>query len=308
MIYLDATAIDCWLRCREAYRLRYLQPIFHPAKPEAEHGIQPIEPSIHQAFGHAVHIAIEAFWKGYKYEDAVALAYQDMEAFPVQLLNPLNADKWRDLGNALPDMIASYFDGVEYEEGTEIEREFDLAWNSSVRVCGKIDRFHRGHVFDLKTASEIGRTWKADYRNSLLRSFQFGLYDWAHRVRETAPAGVTVECLVKPYKGKPARLELFPLPEIVAYRKRFDQQLKWVVSEIQHYHENYLSQHPWPMASDQTCSGKYSPCDYREGCNKGWTPKILESYKPREEHLETRKRANERSVQVTTEGGAPVSR
>ena len=47
MIYLDSSAIDTWLLCREAYRQRYVV------------NRVPSEPSIHLAFGHAVHVAVE---------------------------------------------------------------------------------------------------------------------------------------------------------------------------------------------------------------------------------------------------------
>ena len=341
MIYLDATAIDTFLQCREKHRQRYLE------------NRASTYPSIHLAFGHSVHVAVEACWdcpacpeckskvKGHyplkgcscdwheydywraSYEQAMKLAAEDMEKFPEHLLTPPDQQKWRDLALALPEMVAAYFDGVEFEEGAEVEQEWSepylgtcdcdpahshihdekcRKWFPNVALCGKIDRYHKGILYDVKTASEIGRTWKSDYRATLLRTFQFGLYDWYLRQRDgvidvTKPSELTkqheyypstckIEVLVKPYKGKPARLEVFDLPEITVYRKRFEQQLAWVVTEIVRYHEQYAEQKPWPMASSQTCQGKFSACEYIDGCNKGWTPKVLEGYKTREEHLE----------------------
>lgn len=295
MIYLDATAIDTWLLCREAYRQRYVV------------NRVPAEPSIHQAFGHAVHVAVEAWHKGSEYEECLKLAATEMEKFPEEKLNPRTSLKWRELALALPDCVAVYCDGVEPASASEIEKEWSVPFTRNMAIlCGKIDRYASGVLYDVKTASEIGNTWKSDYRATLLRTFQFGLYDWykreeAKRLSAEQPVTCKVECIVKPYRGKPARLEIFDLPEITVYRKRFDQQLDWVVREIAHYHEQLLGTKPWPMASSQTCTGKFSACDYLPICNGGETPKILAKYKQREEHLQLRKEMqNEQSIQTTS--------
>lgn len=106
-LMLDSTAISDWLSCREYYRLRHL---------EQGSGISPKEPSIHQAFGHAVHLSTEAFWNGKSYEEALGLAVDDMAKFPEHLLNPVNAEKWKELGQSLVDIVAVYVDNVEYDE------------------------------------------------------------------------------------------------------------------------------------------------------------------------------------------------
>jgi hypothetical protein len=282
MIYLDATAIDTFLACRESYRQRYL-----------ENRVQ-AEPSVHLAFGHAVHTAVEWWHKGETYNQVLMRAAVEMEKAQNEFGGSLRPDlelKWRELGLALPECVAVYCDGVEPEPEAILEQEWETVYdleNPTVTLCGKIDRYNpiTRVLYDVKTASEIGRTWRADYKATLLRTFQFGLYDWCR-----TPDAVKIECIIKPYRGKPARLEVFDLPEILVYRKRFDQQLAWVVRDIAEYHEKYQLVKPWPMASSQICQGKFQACPYIEICNKGESPKILDRYKKREEHLDIRKMA-----------------
>ena len=300
MIYLDSTSIDTFLTCREQYRQRYL-----------ENRVQ-AEPSVHLAFGHAVHTAVEWWHKGESYNQVLMRAAVEMEKAQNELGGSLRPDlelKWRELGMALPECVAAYCDGVEPDTEASIEYEWQYLFLDyldlpHVTLCGKIDRYSQsGNLFDVKTASEIGRTWKSDYRATLLRTFQFGLYDWYLRQRDRVgppwPQAVKVECIVKPYRGKPARLEVFDLPEILVYRKRFDQQLAWVTREIAEYREKYAGVKPWPMASSQICQGKFQACPYLPICNGGESPKILERYKQREEHLQIRMNAhNEQSIQA----------
>jgi hypothetical protein len=284
MIYLDATAIDTFLTCRESYRQRYLK------------NRVPAEPSVHLAFGHAVHTAVEYWHKGEKYEQCLYRAAVEMEKSGNEFEGRLRPDieiKWRELGLALPECVAAYCDGVAADGDAVVEYEWEKQYKG-VTLCGKVDRFSSNVMYDVKTASEVGRTWKSDYRSTLLRTFQFGLYDWMFK-----PAAIKIECIVKPYRGKPARLEIFDLPEILVYRKRFDQQLAWVVSEIVSYHEKYENVKPWPMASSQICQGKFQACPYLPICNQGESPRILERYKQREEHLQIRMNAhNEQSIQT----------
>lgn len=276
MIYLDSTAIETFLTCREAYRRRYIE------------NIVPEHPSIHLAFGHAVHKAVEYWHKGWEYKKCLYFAAEEMEAVDENAFAPKDREKWQEMALSLPAMVAVYCDGVEPQLNAEIEQEWMFETSlfpGLVTLCGKIDRYADGVLYDVKTASEIGRTWHHDYKQTLLRTFQFGLYDWYKRQTEDAPVAVKVECIVKPWKDKPCRLEVFDLPEILAYRTRFDQQLLWVVTEIQRYHERYLEHKPWPMAGSQICQGKFSPCDYLPLCNQGDVPHVMDKYKQREEHL-----------------------
>lgn len=166
-----------------------------------------------------------------------------------------------------------------------IEYEWKHEFLPNLFLCGRIDRAEVGPVlFDLKTASEIGKTWHSDFRNLMLRDFGLALYDWYLCQIGYTPQTVKVECLVKPYKEKETHMEIFNLPEITQYRKRFEQQLSWICHEILHYHNHYGEQQPWPMAQGQ-CITKYGPCEYIDGCLHGWTAKTLTGYTIRQEHL-----------------------
>ena len=103
-----------------------------------------------------------------------------------------------------------------------------------------------------------------------------------------APIEIYLEVLLKPYKSKAARYERIDLNELIteSYRKRFRQQLKWKVSEIVHYVENYSQQKPWPLAGPLACSSKYGRCSYIDLCAWGDSDKTLAKFKTREPHLE----------------------
>jgi PD-(D/E)XK nuclease superfamily len=285
-LYLDASAIKCWLDCREQYRLRYV-----------ENRVS-LEPSFHQSLGVAIHLAAETHNRGGSFEEGLALAATKLQEFPEYLLNPDKRQRFRELAVELPSMVACYFDSVEVGNVISLEEEWAVEFIKDVYLCGRKDKVedHPAVIFDLKTASEIGRTWKSDFRNTMLRDFGVALYDWHECQIGRTPETIKIECLVKPYKGKECRLEIFNLPEITQYRKRFAQQLEWIVREIRHYHENYAATHPWPMAQGQ-CHTKYGVCEYLEGCNQGWTAKTLDKYTYREEHLNIRKESELSNVQ-----------
>jgi hypothetical protein len=276
-LMLDASAIKTWLDCREQYRLRYIDNRVS------------IEPNYHQAFGIAVHLAAEIHNQGGTFETGLALAASKLQEFPEHLLNPYKRQRFRELAAELPSIVACYFDNVVVGELAAIEQEWSYEFLPGVVLCGRKDKVQANPavLFDLKTASEIGKSWRTDFRNQMLRDFGLALYDWHECRLGRPPETVKVECLVKPYRDKECRLEIFDLPEIVVYRKRFEQQLSWIVNEIKHYHDHYLEQHPWPQAQGQ-CITKYGPCEYLEGCNHGWTAKTLASYTKREEHLQIR--------------------
>ncbi|MBO0887482.1 PD-(D/E)XK nuclease family protein [Candidatus Bathyarchaeota archaeon] len=282
-LYLDSTAIKCFLDCREAFRLRYIE------------NLVAAEPSFHQAIGIAVHLAAETHNRGGSFEDGLRLAADELQKFPENLLNPYSQTRFRELAAELPSMVACYFDEIDNSdlEIIAIEEEWSYEYLPRVFLCGRKDKVGRRAsgdyvLFDLKTASEIGKNWKAEFRGSMLRDFGLALYDWHESRILRVPSTVKVECLVKPYKTKEPRIEIFDLPEITAYRKRFEQQLAWVVNEIVHYHNYYKDQHPWPMAQGQ-CLTKYGPCEYLKVCCFGRSNKILSEYIPRTEHLEVRR-------------------
>src|SRR5437660_3452237 len=263
-IYLDASAIKCWLDCREQYRLRYVE------------NRVALEPSFHQSIGIAIHLAAETHNRGGSFETGLSLAASRLAEFPEELLNPYKRQRFRELAVELPSMVACYFDSIEVGNVVALEEEWSLEFIPGVVLCGRKDKVETDPavIFDLKTASEIGKTWHADFRATMLRDFGLALYDWHECQIARTPETIKIECLVKPYKGKEPRMEIFNLPEITQYRKRFEQQLLWICHEIKHYHDSYARQIPWPMAQ-QSCQTKYGCCEYLEGCNQGWTPKIL---------------------------------
>ena len=277
-LYLDASAIKNFLDCRELYRLRHIE------------NRVALEPSFHQAWGHAVHIGAETHNRGGSFEEGLRLAAEDLAKFPEHLLNPYSQQRFRELAVELPSAVATYFDSIVVGNIVAVEEEWSWEYMPGVVLCGRKDKVERDPavIFDLKTASEIGKTWHSDFRHQMLRDFGVALYDWHECRMGRQPMTVKIECLVKPYRGKECRIEIFDLPEIAVYRKRFEQQLDWVVREIVHYHKYYQATHPWPMAQQQ-CSTKYGPCEYLPGCNGGWSPKILANYKNREEHLNLRR-------------------
>jgi PD-(D/E)XK nuclease superfamily len=291
-LYLDSSAIKCFLDCREQYRLRYMENRVSK------------EPSYHQTIGIAVHLAAEVHNRGGTFETGLAFAASKLQEFPEHLLNPYKQQRFRELAAELPSMVAAYFDTVEVGNVVAVEEEWSCEFMPGITLCGRKDKVETSPavIFDLKTASEIGKTWHADFKSQMFRDFGLALYDWHECQIGRTPETIKIECLIKPYKGKECRLEVFNLPEITQYRKRFEQQLNWIVNEINFYHKNYYEQHPWPMAQGQ-CVTKYGPCEYLQGCNQGWNPKILANYTNREEHLNIRKDAtSDQSIQkgITT--------
>jgi len=299
MLLVDATMLNVWLRCREMFRLRYL---------EQGNGITPLKPALPLVTGGAFHQGVEVFWRGGSYEDAMA---KGMAALDIDetLLSMPERERLQEAREYLPDMLACYFEEQEYDieklwhyypsidPDVAVEMEWQLPWicqadplGERLALCGKMDRVEHGpHIFDCKTASEIGKNWKHDYREMLLRDIQFQLYDFYLTSIGHTHTMTTVEVITKPYRGKPPKFYPIDLPELAAYRERFRQQLDWNLKEMVHYVNQYQAAKPWPMAAATVCVGKYGPCDYLEGCNRGWNTKVLEGFGPREEHLNVRK-------------------
>ena len=302
LLFVDATMLNCWARCREEFRDRYI---------EGGNGIAPLKPALPLITGSAFHRGVETFWRGGSYQEAMAVAMAEMD-IDESLLSMPEREKLQEAREYLPDMLACYFDNQSYEpsrlwryieEQTHedclaVEWEWYLPWNdvpppfTEVLLVGKMDRVEvvnpvRGqpHIFDCKTASEIGKNWKHDYRAGLLRDIQFQLYDFYLTSIGHSPTMSTVEVITKPYKSKPSRLVLFDLPELAAYRERFKQQLDWMLREMVHYCSKYREAKPWPMAAATTCIGKYGPCDFLRICNEGASAKVMGNYGPRVEHL-----------------------
>jgi hypothetical protein len=263
--------IDCFLTCREKFRRRYIE------------NIVPKKPLIHLEFGKAVHLGAEHFWRGASYEEAFSAAVNYAASLDITELNLKEREKWSEMQRYLPDLLGAYYEShdaseIDRQEAVELEWERDY---DGIKIGGKIDRLDiLAILYDIKTRSAIGASWREDAQQEFLRSFQLGLYDWAFMPRK-----IVVEVCVKPYRGSEPRIVPIELTEIMAYRARFKQQLKWIVREIQHYYQYYLAARPWPMSSS-ACMGKFGACDYlKHLCNGGDSPRNLEHFKPREEHL-----------------------
>ena len=267
---IDATMISQFMRCKEEFRQRHVE--------KREPAIAPM----HREFGSVIHRGIESFWLGQGYEKAMRAAIERARQTNQTGWNVREIDRWDELVESIPDMLAAYFEEVEWKPALGIEREFPQSGeekcltlqNSPVIICGKLDRLmlEAGGLRDYepKTASEIGGSWKKNFKSQWVRSWQFALYDWA--IRRLYPTDnilpPVVECLIKPYKAKKARVERIELPEIIAHRQRFEQQLEMTCAEMVHYMTAFRDVKPWPM-SDSACIGKYGPCDYLELCESG---------------------------------------
>lgn len=316
-LYIDASMLKDF-ECREFGRQRYLL------------NRDTLAPNIHYVYGTAIHKAVQSFWEGKTFELAMADAYEVTAAYPVALIkhNVYASNRWMEMVERLPDLVACYFDSVEqdvkqvatWKGETLLECEWSLPYcyvcgrpevrtdkagifghmllgcghNHEVTLCGRIDRVMRGpELPDIKTASEIssqGIPWKQGYQNGKMLEVQFGLYDWWLNYIGMAPKRVYLEVLLKGYKSKPSRYEVIELPYVVtdAYRERFRQQLRWKVTEIVSLFRDKQEQRPWPM-SQQLCQTKYSECPFLGICLHGETPKTLENYTQREQHLEIMK-------------------
>lgn len=285
MIYIDASMLRDW-DCHEFARQRYLL--------NRDVAI----PNIYYCYGTAIHRAVESFWQGKTFEQAMADAYVITNQYPLDKIQyqVYQANKWREMVDQLPDLVAVYFDRVEQDikKCLQLEKEWSHPYTEQVTLCGRIDRLMVGpELPDVKTASEIssmGVPWKQNYQRGKMLEMQFGLYDWYLQQVGLTPQRVYLEVLIKGYKSKPCRMEVIELPYVVteSYRNRFKQQLQWKVEEIVDYFKYSAEQKPWPMAQ-QLCQSKFGECPYLEICLHGEQPKILEKYKQREEHLEVRK-------------------
>ena len=281
---IDASQIRLFLDCREQYRQAYVL------------GRASKKPLIHREFGIGFHKGCEVFWKGWDYSAALMAALDYVGGIDCTLLTVKEKQKWDEMTAYMPDLLAAYFDSVEYEPGVNIkvEKEWSLSYDplgcdyklSNVTLCGRIDRFTNGfHLIDIKTDSGIDT--KDAFREKWLRDVGLALYDWYLKTVDTPPRMVAIERCIKPYRGRPAKVELVELPEITSdgYRKRFEQQLKMVLADMVHHLDNYQDMAPWLMNTNHACTTKYGPCEYLSVCNRGESQRELARFKQREEHL-----------------------
>lgn len=285
VIRIDASMLKVWDECRESFRRKYVENIVEK------------KPAIHREFGIAVHRGIEAFWRNLGYEAAFRAATDYALALDQTWLNPQEHEKWEEMVNYLPDVLACYYDekgSPTQEDAHHVEYEFELDSPSFPRAVlhdGRIDRMRRSAIIDVKTASAVGSAWKENLRKQYLRDIGLAMYDWAlSQIMLESPTTVIVEIIVKPYRGSKPRIEEIELPEITTpgYRTRFKQQLRWKTGEITTYLHSETGASPWPMSDGSMCVTKYGECPYLPLCNYGDTAKNLSKYQPRKEHLASR--------------------
>lgn len=295
---IDATFLKSWSDCREQARQSFVE------------NRAPVAESIFYCYGRAIHKAVETFWLGKPYEEAIDAAYGITNLYPTKLLNTYFTDKWKEMVNQIPDLVCCYYDNTEQDvhqiyhkvnlEGSKhvhqtdkrwLEHEWSYQYSDDVILCGRIDRLMVGpELPDVKTASEIasyGQSWEDGYTRSMMLQTQFGLYDWYLCQIGLAPRRCYLEVLLKGYKSKPPRLKIIELPYVTteAYRQRFKQQLAFKLSEIVHYFRHYQEQKPWPMSGGSACKTIHGECAFMDRCIHGDIPKVMEKYGPREEHL-----------------------
>jgi hypothetical protein len=231
------------------------------------------------------------------------------ELGPPMLLPSKIRDKWLSLMDGLMESVEAYYGYWDNRLGTNdpvagiggerevhmLEQEFQYLLSSSserlqasdlcsqgarvdvqVYVTGRIDQYIGTTLRELKTAAEVGSNWKHDYRQYLLRNWGLQVYDWyLCRKNNDAkppidwPQHIEVEVLVKPYRDKRPRMEIFDLTkEIVSYRERTAQQIEWICREMAEYRLKHTGVQPWPMSAS-ACNNKFGVCDYLYGCNYG---------------------------------------
>jgi hypothetical protein len=206
MIYIDASQLRLYTECRESYRRTYVA------------NEVPVGVPIHKFYGIAVHQAIDCFWHGKPFTEALEVADKFLDETDLTGVSAKDRTKWQEMREYLPDLLAVYYDGTEYtpDEVVGIEEEWTLVEPlgiSGVTLCGRKDRVMKGgHLFDAKTATDMGATWRADYKATMLRDYGLAMYDWHEAQTRVAPTMVTLEILVKPSKAwsnraaKPAQI------------------------------------------------------------------------------------------------------
>src|ERR1700676_3594006 len=103
-LHIDASMLKDF-ECREFGRQRYLL------------NRDLVAPNIHYCYGTATHRAVQSFWEGKTYEQAIADAYEVTNAYPVGLIkhNVYLSNKWMEMVEQLPDILAAYWDGMEQD-------------------------------------------------------------------------------------------------------------------------------------------------------------------------------------------------
>jgi len=307
-LFLDATSITAFLRCKEEFRQTYLVG-------RASRYI-----AIHRSSGIAVHRGIESLWRGKTFTEAQHVMMDYFLKIDESRILPTDLKKWGELKEMAPEQLAVYADGTEIIPGCALEHEW--TWKEPFGIAeltlgGRMDRVELGgsglsaplcetphparsvKLIDIKTASEIdgydefGKKvgWERSYRAQMCKDVGLGLYDCYLRKIGLVPTAVVLEVITKPSEryGKKCRLVKMELPEVLAYRERFDMLLELTAREILHYVRHYREMQPWPM-NVSACSGKFGNCSFYALCNLGLNPRTEKLYGKREEHLSIKER------------------
>lgn len=295
-IFVDNSMLTLWLQCRENFRLTYLKHMGSAYIP------------IHRELGIAVHSGIERLWRGGQFTDALVLSTKYLAGISESRINSAEQKKWGELKAMVPAMLATYADTVDtdiekVQEDNHDNKLLEFQWHldepfgiPEVTLVGRIDRCEVGPILvDTKTATEMdgfdemGKKvgWERSYRATMVKDGGLGLYDWWLRQIGVAPAMVALEVILKPSEryGKKCRVVRLELPEVLAYRERFDMLLEFNLRELVNFVQQYHAMQPWPM-NGSACSGKYGNCHFLAHCNVGINPRTQHLYSTKEEHLD----------------------
>lgn len=310
-VILDASAITVWNRCREEFRETYLA------------GRASATMAVHREAGIAIHRGVEELWKGSSFEQALKVVMDYFGKIPESRVHTNDKKKWEELKGIAPTMLATYADTVDTSpekpekileshlksDGKQFSQTpfvakplLEYEWSlpqpfgiAEMALVGRIDRVEVGPILiDTKTATEMdgfdemGKKvgWERSYRASMVKDQGLGLYDFWLRQIGLTPAMVALEVILKPSEryGKRCRVVRLELPEVLAYRERFDMLLEFTCKEIVYYVKEYSDMAPWPM-NTSACSGKYGNCHFLALCNAGLNPRTEKLYTPKVEHL-----------------------
>lgn len=301
-IFIDASMLSVWSRCREEFRLTYLQRMASAFV------------AVHREAGIAIHLGVEYLWRGGQFTDALAVCMKHFDSIAVSRVNQADVKKWGELKAMAPTMLATYADTVETDlaavqrstssRPSEPQRPLlEYQWQlgqpfgiPEVTLVGRIDRCEAGPILvDTKTATEMngfdemGKKvgWERSYRAAMVKDQGLSLYDFWLRQIGLTPQMVVLEVILKPSEryGKKCRVVRLELPEVLAYRERADMLLEFNLREMVNFVQQYHEMQPWPM-NGSACSGKYGNCGMLAYCNVGINPRTKHLYADKQEHLE----------------------
>jgi hypothetical protein len=261
---ISPTQIKLWSECREKHRIQYLL--------EKE----PVQWSIHYAFGSVIHRIAEGYWAGKEYLQTFHMALEEASLYDVRKIDAKDQVKWVGLQEAIAPITTLYYgyhgDKAKTEPALMNEKVVEWNWGNHAGmdvVCnGIIDRLsNRRVLIDTKTASAVGKDWKTDLKKRLLREPQMGFYLAYLEEAGITPSGIEYEIIVKPYRGSEPRIETIDVDkEVVKFQPIFRQQLDWTIREMCQFYASCKDAAPWPM-SNTACVSMWGECDFLSVCS-----------------------------------------